>query len=128
MYIWPPHFPNQCPPADATDASGKLFRLIKENPATEFDFLSYFERFPSKPNHDECKSRGLSVCKTVEDLKELQKAVPALRDRVIAEANLATGMGLLKNTPSKNCTGHCTWWRAHSASAVSALFTQVNIE
>jgi hypothetical protein len=120
LYIWPAHFPKQCPPDDASEAMGKLFRLISIDGPKEFDFQSPYEREPSGGRTgSECLARGLSVLRTQEDLKE---AIPALRKKQVAEANLALGAGLLKETPSKNCAGHCTWWRSITVQDACGLF------
>lgn len=128
MYSWPTHFPDQCPPSEASEISGIVFRLISKEDPIEFDFQSHYERAPSGnwPGM-ECASRGLSVFKSYEDCKVLQDAVPALRKKFIANATLGAGAGLIKETPSRNCNGHCTWWRSITAEEARALFVAVGV-
>tara|TARA_R110002049_G_scaffold84503_3_gene215038 strand:+ start:507 stop:911 length:405 start_codon:yes stop_codon:yes gene_type:complete len=124
VYTWPTHFPSQCPPEDATEISGKIFRLISRDGPKEFDFQSHYERAPGAVRTEtECISRGLSVLRSYHDCEVLMDAVPALRKKLVAEANLETGTGLIGETPSGNCAGHCTWWRSVTVEEACSLFS-----
>lgn len=113
MYSWPDHFPEQCPPAHAVDLSGPAFRFINRRQATEYDFTSHYERQPSGDwAGQECKARGLSVLRTYDDCVIMREAVPALRKKRLAVANVTAQVGLVATTPSANCEGHATWWRS----------------
>jgi hypothetical protein len=54
-----------CPPADAEDASGEVFRIAKNDPPTDEDFLSYHEMGITRG--PEILRRGLSIarCRTL---------------------------------------------------------------
>ncbi len=124
MYTWPAHFPSLCPPEGASEISGKVFRLISKDGPTTFDFKSHYEREPTGGrNGPECLSRGLSVLRSYQDCEVMKEAVPALRKKLVAEANLGAGVGLIGATPSNSCAGHCTWWRSITVEEACALFS-----
>lgn len=125
MYVWPTHFPTQCPPVQATQLLGIVYRFINGRSPTEWDFLSHYERKPANSWPDPCKARGLSVVRTIEDCAIMREGVPALRKKRIAAANISTHIGMIANTPSVSCQGHCTWWRNPPASEVRALFSDL---
>lgn len=127
MYTWPAHFPSQCPPEDATEMAGRIFRLISADGPKEFDFKSHYERAPTAGRTgSECLAQGLSVLLSYQDCEILKEAVPALRKKLVAQANLESGVGLIGNTPTNNCAGHCTWWRSITVEEACALFTPIS--
>lgn len=127
MYTWPTHFPSQCPPEEALEVSGRIFRLISKDGPKEFDFKSHYEREPAGGRTgSECISRGLSVLRSYQDCEVLKKAVPALRKKLVAEAQLESGVGLIGETPSYSCAGHCTWWRSITVEEACELFALSN--
>src|SRR5574340_731706 len=128
VYVWPAHFPIQCPPDHATGLHGTVYRFINGPHPTEWDFLSHYERAPTKLWGDACKARGLSVVRTLEDCEIMREGVPALRKKRIAVADISIPVGVVANTPSKTCVGHCTWWRGADPGAVKALFAPAHAE
>lgn len=122
MYAWPTHFPGHCPPIDAAQLLGIVYRFINGRGPTEWDFLSHYERKPTNSWSDPCRARGLSVVRTIQDCEIMREGIPALRKKRIAVANINTPVGLITNTPSVTCQGHCTWWRGAPASEVQPLF------
>lgn len=127
MHIWPNDFPAQCPPADAMQLSGIVFRFINGRSPTEKDFWSHYERNPVGDwSRNPCIARGLSVVRTTEDCGIMREGIPALRKKEIAVANIDTQVGPIANTPSGNCLGHFTWWRAVPAVEVVALFSKLD--
>jgi hypothetical protein len=126
VYIWPSHFPLACPPSSATQLSGTVYRFINGVAPAEKDFLSHYERNPEKAWEAEaCKARGLSVLRTFSDCGLMRKAIPALRKKRVAIAEISTPVGSVAVTSSNSCSDHCTWWRAPQPSEVVALFTTV---
>lgn len=124
MYFWPKHYPLQCPPQTAMQASGVIFRFINGQMPSERDFLSHYERQPDKkwePN--ECQARGLSVLRTLDDCNAMRKGIPALRKKRIANGSLSSTDGLIGSTPSNVCNGHHTWWLNKTQKEVSLYFT-----
>jgi hypothetical protein len=123
VYVWPSHFPVSCPPSSAAELAGTVFRFINGRTAAERDFISHYERDPGKDwGDDGCKARGLSILRTWADCEVMRKAVPALRKKQVAHAEITTPVGLVAGTPSNSCAGHCTWWRSPPPAAVHPLF------
>jgi hypothetical protein len=126
MYIWPSHFPAQCPPAQAAEVSGSIYRFINGRAPLSKDFLSHYERDPGKEwGNTECNARGLSVLRSIEDCAQMRKGVPAMRKKRIAVGTLSGGVGLIAKTPSNTCEGHCTWWRSGPPEEICGLFAAV---
>lgn len=126
VYSWPEHYPQACPPDSAKELVGTIYRFINGTSPAEKDFLSHYERNPSKDwGHDACKARGLSVLRTLSDCGLMRKAVPALRKKRVAVADISTSVGLVAITPSNSCDDHNTWWRAPLPSVVFPLFSTI---
>lgn len=112
---WTEELPENCPPADAEPPSGSVVRLVNNDPPADADFLSLAELNPSKIwNDDEldCQSRGLSVYRDRADALRTKARIPALRGRLLAEADIAGEAGLIKATPPARDpkSSHHTWW------------------
>ena len=123
MYVWPSHFPPACPPAHASNLAGAVFRFINGTAPADKDFVSYFERDTAKDwGTQACQARGLSVVRTWSDCGLMRKAIPALRKKRVAVAQVSTQIGLVASSPSNSCSGHSTWWRAPPPSEVRSLF------
>src|SRR4051812_28093899 len=107
---WPTFFPEDCPSADATEASGPAFRAVKTDPPTESDFLSYIEE--GKRIRDEtrlCQASGLSVQLTLAGARIHQATFPGVY-KFIAAVAFAGTHGKIKPTPNRKFPEHCTWW------------------
>ena len=127
MFMWPSHFPPQCPPSGAANVSGEIFRFISGRTPTVKDFVSHYERDPEKEwGQADCISRGLSVLRTLEDCSVMRKGIPAMRKKKIAVGSSIDGHGVIAGTPSMNCEGHCTWWRSTPPESVVGLFSTVS--
>lgn len=118
---WPAHFPSCCPPTDARDLQGKVYRLVATDPPTAADMLSALERgaFPKK---DQCQRAALSCALTVEDLAAIRNNVPKLRDQMIAFASLSAADGKIKQTGRP---GHYSMWLCASTLQNSANLFKV---
>lgn len=124
MYVWPDHFPSSCPPSHANAVQGTIYRFINGSTPADRDFLSHYEREPAKDwGVEACKARGLSVLRTWSDCGLMRKAVPALRKKKVAIAEVATPVGLIATTSSNSCAGHCTWWRSIPPDQIRPLFS-----
>lgn len=85
--------------------------------------MSYYERDPAKDwGAEACKARGLSVVHSWADCGQMRRAIPALRKKRIAVAELGSEVGVVAITPSNSCAGHSTWWRAPTPTEVRPLF------
>ena len=111
---WPDYYPENCPPEDAKPASGIVYRLVKQDPVQQEDFIPLItenpKRFENKPNAQICKGCGISVCKGMQDILKLQRSSGKMRKRQIAEGELSSTLGVIKHTPSRNYKTHHTWW------------------
>src|SRR5665213_192812 len=78
---FPATWPIDCPPADAVDADGEVFRIVNDDPPTEDDFLTSFETdsFPRRPA---CLRCGLSVHRILADAIHTRTKYPKLGSRI----------------------------------------------
>ena len=104
---FPEGWPESCPPADAEDAGGVYFRLVNASPPSVSDFESHLEsgRVPKGPP---CLRAGLSVFRTLRDVRHQAALIPALGS-MIAQATLDAAHGKSKPTKGK-VPSHTTWW------------------
>jgi hypothetical protein len=118
---FPEYYPEQCPPCDAKDVEGIIFRFTARNTPHQRDFISFYEL----KIRDDCQSMGLSVFLSLEDCDEMKKKVPSMRKKKIASANLNNNYGKFANTPSTNSKRHMTWWVSCHLSEPWTLFSNV---
>jgi hypothetical protein len=126
--VFPPDFPEGCPPSDAELADGEVFRLVVHNPVNETDFLSYAE-LGRCPDRDQCLRCGLSVFRTKEDSRRQSAHLRDMFPRknfgnFIAKATLEHKHGKTKLTSGTQPT-HTTWWSCHEPSERAGLFAVV---
>ncbi len=110
---WPPHIPDGCPPPDAPDASGVVYRLVGSDGPSYDDLLPKVLEEPERDYQGmECLAAGLSVYRKRKDLSRLF-SYPTFRNRtmLVAQAQLSPAHGKLKATPPKKIrNSHHTWW------------------
>lgn len=118
---FPKNWPNDCPPLDAIDAAGNVFRIAKHNPPTDIDFATHMEtgKLKSAP---ECLRCGLSVFREFRDAMHQRRLMPKL-GQWIARATLAAEHGKTKLTSGQQPT-HTTWWAYEGVDRVD-LFSVV---
>jgi len=104
---FPEGWPNNCPPADAVDASGVVFRIVNNEPPMAADFVSHFESGKLLKAPD-CLRRGLSVFRELGDAVHQRRLFPRL-GRLIARGTLLAEHGKTRLTTGKQPT-HTTWW------------------
>ena len=99
---------------EAKPASGKIYRLVRRDPAQERDFKSLFEEnpqgFKDESNIIICIGCGLSVHTDLRDSERLKKRVRKFKNRRIAEGELNPTLGMIQHTPSSRFKSHHTWW------------------
>lgn len=119
---FPAWFPPGCPPEDAMDAAGVIFRFVSHDPPSPDDFLSHEEmefRGGETPvlHHSKCNRCSLSVYDslvsakaTLKKLKENHKARTGLAYRysAIAKGELSAELGKMKQTGKD--PSHHDWW------------------
>lgn len=101
--VWPPHFPEACPPDDSIEANSDVYRLVSGEPPKKEDFVSHWIKYPEKRKHYEVlgEACGLSVFRSSEDAQRISRRVQHL-PRKISVATLDSSMGRMKNTFSAN--------------------------
>ena len=109
---FPEWFPQGCPPADAEDASGTIYRFVRRgNPIEPQEFLSYHETGEA-PNGSPCERCGLSVFRKIEDLRRTLRHLWRNYPRRtygshVVKRELSASDGKIKPTRGP---GHHTWW------------------
>ncbi|MFZ2727101.1 MAG: hypothetical protein WAX77_12670 [Methylococcaceae bacterium] len=127
MSKFPEYYPKQCPPCDAKDIEGLVFRFTDRNVPNKRDFLSHYEKNSSKDWEDSaCQAMGLSVFPSKDACEEMKKKVPAMRRKKIASANLNNEHGKFAHTPSTTSKRHMTWWVSCSLNEPWILFSNVD--
>lgn len=123
-FHFPTDWPANCPPQDAIDADGVVFRLVRNDPPQHKDLESHHEsgRIPKAPP---CLRCGLSVFRELRDAAHLRHLMPKL-GKWIAQATLQANHGKTKLTKGQQPT-HTTWW-AYDGVQRSTLFTIIQEE
>lgn len=104
---FPVNWPADCPPNDAVDAEGIVFRIVKIEPVTADDMASHHEtgKLLKAPA---CLRCGLSVFREIQDAFHQRQLIPKL-GKLVAKATLQASHGKTKLTDGKQPT-HTTWW------------------
>lgn len=117
---WPTFFPSDCPPEDALDMTGDVFRfVVSDPPKQDPDMLSYFEtgELPSAKPRDRA---GLSAGVDLEHFKEVRANSKRFRRHLIAKATLQASMGKMsKPSPSYHTN---LWFRKPVLVVAASLF------
>ena len=106
---WPSFFPDRCPPADATSAECAVLRLVHNDPPSAADFLPWSVENGKVSKSKPCRSCAVSVFERIEDVRKMQRRVPAQRPKAVAEGELKPEMGVTKPSPVKE-RSHRSWW------------------
>ena len=108
---WFETLPDKCPPSDAvTTENVKVYRAVLTSPATDEDFKSHRELFPTKFfSVSECQARSLSVHDNMAETEKLKKLPRFKNNFFIMELNLKAEDGLILKTNGPN---HYSWWRS----------------
>jgi hypothetical protein len=110
-----PRFPDwfvaDCPPDGAANTSGTVYRFVATVPSVPEEFRSYHET-GERPNAPPCQRCGLSVFRTVDDVRRLLrflwKAYPGRSfGPHVLKRELAPDDGKIQPTGGH---GHHTWW------------------
>ena len=109
---WPDFFPEDCPPNDATLASGRAYRFVRRNPPESSDFQPY-RKTGQRYDGDACEASALSILREISDVRHMQRAVPGFRSRQVAVGDLR--VGVVKYTPGRTQSHH-GWWLPDGAS------------
>ncbi len=104
---FPSDWPASCPPDDAEDAHSGIFRIVKNDPPEDSDFLTHYET-GRLPKADSCLRCGLSTFRDIRDAIHQRQLMPRL-GRFIANGVLESQHGKTKLTKGQQPT-HTTWW------------------
>lgn len=95
-----------CPPAKATDAKGRFWRIVKTNPPTDWDFLSQAERGKQLPaGRDACDHCGVSVLTSPNAAEKFRKKFPYLGGHVVP-----LEMRRYDGVMAPDSGAHWNWW------------------
>jgi hypothetical protein len=111
--VFPSEWGPNCPPQDAQDANGLVFRSTVNDPPAAEDFLSVHElgivaKYP-QTRTSECRRRALSVYRTLKDARQ-HLELHQKRYKFIAKGVLTADCGKTKLIPSAEMSSHTEWW------------------
>jgi len=115
---FPAGWPSDCPPCDALDAKGEVFRLVKNDPPAAEDLRTHNES-GKRPKAPPCLRCGLSVFREMKDAAHQRLLMPRLGSH-IARSVLLPIHGKTKLTHGMQPT-HTTWW-AYDGVVRESLF------
>lgn len=101
-------WPADCPPINAEDAQGVVYRVCREDPPTISDFQSHVE-LGKMSGGDSCMRCGLSVFRDPVEARHLTELFPKL-GRLVFRGELTVQQGKIKPTPARSRPSHTTWW------------------
>jgi hypothetical protein len=116
---WPPN----CPPADAVDVGGDVYRVVLSNPPSADDFKSYHEL--DIPGGTPCRRRAISVYGTRVQACHRARMSPHL-GTTVARGELEACHGKMKLTNPKS--GHIEWWCAADLDCTERMTLFVEVE
>jgi hypothetical protein len=99
---FPDHLPAGCPPPEAVDASGVVYRIVAGETLTNGDFLSHQE-LGIGLNASACGRCGVSVFNSLKNAQHRQQLTPRL-GKAVAEGTLEPSAGKTHLTSTKS--GH----------------------
>lgn len=97
--------PAGCPSADVNEFIGIAYRIVRDNPPTNGDLLTYLE-LDLLPNANKCLRASISLFSTLDQARHLLDMRPYLGD-FVASISLTKAHGRVSK-PSN--TGHINWW------------------
>jgi hypothetical protein len=121
---FPSDWPENCPPADALDADGTVYRLVRHEPPQDSDLATHRElgRLPQAPS---CLRCGISVFRELRDAVHQRQVFPKLGN-LIAKTTLQADHGKTRLTEGRQPT-HTTWW-AYAGVNRASLFAVLREE
>lgn len=122
MSEWPDFFPENCPPEDAGDVDGAVYRFVKKKDPRPADFVSHLER-GLRPEMPECLRAGLSCSIDLEHMKQVKESVPYRKRQTIAACSMKPEHGKIKQTLKP--PHHTLWARRTVLPQLHELFKAV---
>lgn len=97
--------PAGCPKADASEVEGTAYRVVRTDPPTRDDLLTYLE-LNLLPAADPCKRGSISLFSTLDQAQHRLEVSPHLGN-FVASVSLTTAHGMVGKTSN---SGHIDWW------------------
>ena len=117
---FPADWPESCPPADAGDASGMVFRAVSKRPPPAEDFRTYREL--GRPDRGKpCIAAALSVFATALQCRHNLDKYPYL-GIMVARGMLTPALGKISQPRERD--GHMSWWPALGVTRASAFVVE----
>lgn len=103
---------SDCPDINVQDIiEDKIFfRVTKNSPPNDGDFIPVWFLRKNKKNLDECISKGLSISEKIEDAQVLIESIPNLGEYIYSGKVICQEEGIVKKTPSRRNPSHRTWY------------------
>lgn len=118
-YSWPNEFAEGVPPKGVVEAQGYAYRLVRNNPPVETDFLPTREEYPNRvfrTRDEEIMSYGVSVSRRKDTLLKLRAQYPdpeQFGGTVIVGGEMVPELGVTQVQHEDN--GHLTLWKQASS-------------
>jgi hypothetical protein len=117
---YPIIFPTNCPPDDAKDAEGIVYRVVRKSPPKKLshkDYISYRESQPNRIWDDggcECCRCAVSVITEYEEIPILLDLlfgfIPGKRTSSVTRGCLNPNLGVMRHSPRDGMDSHHDWW------------------
>lgn len=109
LYPWPVDFPSNVPPASAIDTYGKAYRLVKNNPPADTDFVGH-NKEPHKKISKNLKASdyGTSMFRDIKQIKITRDLCKPQREKHVAVGNLEAKHGKMSEENTR--TTHFEAW------------------
>ena len=112
---YPNFFPKGCPPKDAKNIEIIAYRICQNSVVTHDDFLSHYQ-LGLAPSFNSDIKYGVSILSDKEKAFNMLR-LPRFSNKNIAEGVTKKGLGVVKNTPTKQLGNvHYTWWLKEGAN------------
>ncbi|MCY4415361.1 MAG: hypothetical protein OXE87_03505 [Chloroflexi bacterium] len=112
---WPPDFPEDCPPEEASPANGIYYYIVKNDPPQWTDFTALYRRNRRLAEArirqgitTACQTMGLSVLADINDALDRANQFRSIGN-IVARLMLTPDAGRILYTPRDNDSHH-TWW------------------
>jgi hypothetical protein len=112
-----------CPPAEAEQASGDVFRCCKTKSPRATEMQTH-EETGRLPDADPCLRRALSVFREQRDAEHQVRLFRRWKRRFIVKAALRSSHGRVMLTKGKQ-PSHTSWWPMVELEERASLFTLV---
>lgn len=116
--------PESCPPPEARDVEGEVYRFVRNDPPAAADMRSWEDDGRNPGQGDPCSRCGLSVLTRAEDIPIARKAIPFFRKLFAAKATLKPEHGRICKTGNHRWH-HDLWVKAVHGATIHQEFRLV---